>query len=193
VTANKKTSNNAEPKRRWLNIGPGIVLALAISALIGARYIKTEIAARRQPDASPIIERQVMSSSYGDKSGPIPEVSFIIDRAGKLHITDAQLAHLKALQSKWRKFYVPKIAQANKAAAKTHKYLADAEGNSRTPLAQIESAAAPVVALSREISAARRSYWSQAVKILTPNQRKALQAERETAWAEKTKALSPAR
>ena len=179
-----------QPKRRWLNIGPGIILALAISAFIGARYIKTEIAARRQPSAPPIVERQVISSSYDEKSGPTPEVSFIIDRAGKLHVTDAQLARLKALQQRWRKYYGPKIAQANQAAAKTNEYLADAKGNPRTPAAQIRSAAAPVIALSGEISAARRSYWGQAVNILTAGQRKTLQAEREAAWARKTKASS---
>ena len=186
----KHPDSATQPKRRWLNIGPGLVIALAISALIGSQWIRTEIAARRQPSAPPIIERQIISSSYDEKSGPTPEVGFIIDRARKLHITDAQLARLKALQKKWRKYYGPKIAQANQAAAKTNEYLADAKGNSRTPAAQIQGAAAPVIALSGEISAARRSYWGQAVNILTAGQRKALQAEREAAWARRTKASS---
>lgn len=179
-----------QPKRRWLNIGPGIILALAISALIGARYVATEIAARRQSSAPPIIERRVISSSYEEKSGPTPEVSFVIDRAGKLNVTAAQMARLKALQQKWQKHSGPKIAQANEAAARTNEYMTDAKGNRRTPVAQIQSAAAPVIALSGEISAARRSYWSQAVSILNPAQRKALQAEREAAWAQRTRALS---
>lgn len=184
---------STQPKRRWLNIGPGIVLALAISALIGARYISAELAARRQPSAPPIIERQVISSSQEEKSGPTPEVSFIIDRAEKLHITAAQLPRLKALQLKWQKYYGPKIAQANQAAAKTNEYLADTKRNLHTPVAQIQNAAAPVITLSGEISAARRSYWNQAVSILTPAQRKTIQAEREAAWAKKTKALSSKR
>lgn len=110
-------------------------------------------------------------------------MSFIIDRAEKLHISTPQLARLKALQLKWQKYYGPKIAQANQAAAKTNEYLADTKRNSRTPVARIQNAAAPVIALSGEISAARRGYWNQAVSILTPAQRKAIQAEREAAWA----------
>jgi len=181
---------SAQPKRRWLNIGPGIILALAISALIGAHYIKAEIAARQQANARPIVERQIVTSSYDEKAGPTPEVSFITDRAERLHLTDAQLAGLKTLQSKWQKYYAPKMAQANQAAARTSDYMANAKDNRRTPIAQIQSAAAPVIALSGEISAARISYWDRAAKLLTAKQRRALQAEREKAWAAKAKGLS---
>lgn len=193
MSKNRKAVNTgagSKPRRRWLNIGPGIVLALALSAFIGAKYINAEIAMRKQPSAPPIVERQIVSSSYEEKSGPTPEVSFIIDRAAKLHITDAQLAGLKALDSKWEKFVSPKMAQAKQAAAKTNEYLAGAENNRRTPVAQIQHAAAPLVAVSGEISSARRNYWSQATNILTPEQRKALQLEREADWALRMKSLS---
>lgn len=188
VSKNKNALNSAasadsKPKRRWLNIGPGIVVALAVSALIGSQWIKTEMAARQQRSAPPIVERQVISSSYEEKSGPTPEVSFIIERADKLHITNSQLAHLETLRAEWRKFYGHKMADANQAADRTSKYLADARNKSRTPVAQIQNAAAPVIALSGEISSARRSYWDRAISILSPEQRKALQAEREAVWA----------
>lgn len=137
-----------------------------------------------------MVERQVISSSFEEKSGPTPEVSFIIDRAGKLHLASAQLAQLKALRAEWQKFYGPKIAAANQAADKTSDYLAEAKDKSRTPVAQIQNAAAPVIALSGEISSARRSYWDRAVKILTPQQRKALQADREADWVARMKATS---
>ncbi|MHB9037385.1 MAG: hypothetical protein ACYC64_12025 [Armatimonadota bacterium] len=184
MSDNKITSDSRTlPKRRWLNIGPGIVLALAISALLGARYIKTEMASRQQPSAPPIVERQVISSSYEEKSGPTPEVSFIIDRTEKIHLTDAQLVGLKALQSKWQKFYGPKIAQARLAAVKTDEYLAGTKSRSRTPIAQIQSEAGSLINLSGEISAARRSYWNHAVSCLTKKQRSILQQEREADWA----------
>lgn len=182
---NRDPDSATLPKRRWLNIGPGIVIALALSALIGSQWIKTEIASRKQPNVSPIVERQVVSSSDDEKSGPTPEVSFIVGRAQKLHLTSAQLARVEALWSKWQEFYGPKIAQANQATNRTSKYLAGAKDRSCTPVAQIQSAAAPVIALSGEISSARRSYWSQAVSVLGLDQRRALQAERETDWAVK--------
>jgi len=176
-------------KRRWLNIGPGIIIALAVSAFIGARYIQTRTAARRQANVPPIVERQIISSSAEEKSGPTPDVSFVIKRAGMLHLSHDQVARLRIIESKWQAFYAPKIAQANQAAAKANGYLSDAKDRPRTPVAQIQNAAAPVIALSGEISAARRSYWDQAAKILTPDQRKALQAEREADWAERMKQL----
>jgi hypothetical protein len=190
VSRNRAALDNTadpRPKRRWLTIGPGIVIALAISALIGSQWIRTEIAARRQRSAPPIVERQVISSSYEETSGPTPEVSFILDRAGKLHLTHAQLTRLAALQSKWQKFYAPKIAAANRAAENTNKYLA--KHGSRTPVAQIQDAAGPVIALSGEISSARRSYWDQAVRFLDPGQRVMIQREREADWAAKKAAL----
>jgi hypothetical protein len=184
------TSTDPKPKRRWFSIGPGIVIALAISALVGSHWIKMEMAARQQKSTPPIVERQVISSSYEDKSGPTPDAGFIIDRAGELHLTDAQLTRIEKLRGEWRRFYGPKIAEANHAADKTNKYLADAESRSRTAVVQIQDAAAPVIVLSGEISAARRSYWDQAVRMLVPAQRKALEAERRTAWASRMKRLS---
>ena len=194
MSKNNRDPNSAtQPKRRWLHIGPGIVIALAISALIGSQWIKTEIATRKQQSAPPIVERQVISSSYEEKLGPTPEVGFIIDRAEKLRITGAQLARLKALRADWQKRYGPKIAEANQAANRTSRYLAGAKGKSRTPVAQIQNEAAPVIALSGEISSARRGYWDRAARILTSEQRKLLQAEREADWASKKAALARAR
>lgn len=166
-----------------------MILALAVSAFVGSQWVKTEIASRQQHSAPPIVEKHVISSSYEERLGPTPEVGFIVDRARALHVSDAQLASLKALASEWRKLYGSKIAQANEAAAKTGAYLANAKGGSRTPVAQVQSAAAPVIALSGEISSARRGYWNRAVSILKPEQVKPLQTMRENEWAAKTKAI----
>jgi len=181
---------DAPPKRRWFRIGPATVLTLAISALLGSQWIRTHVAVP-QPSVPPIVERQVISSSYGERSGPTPEVSFILDRAGKLHLTDAQLVALESLKSRWEKYYAPKIAQANQAAAATAKYLAEANGRSRTPVARIQDEAAPVITVSGEISSARRSYWGRAVSLLSPKQRALIQQEREADW--QTRTQSPSR
>ena len=73
-----------------------------MSALVGSQWIKTEIVSHPRPSAPPIVESQVVSSSYENQSGPVPEVSFIINHAWKLHLTAAQLASLKALEQKWQ-------------------------------------------------------------------------------------------
>lgn len=190
--SNNKNISNTVParKRRWLNIGPGIVIAPAVSALIVSQYIKTESAMRQQRSAPPIVERQVISPSADERFGPTPDVAFVIKYADKLHLSQAQIARLEGLESKWQAFYGPKIAQANQAAAKTNEYLSDGKDRPRAPVAQIQNAAAPVIALSGEISSARRNYWDQATKILTPEQRKTLQAQREADWSRRVKSMS---
>ncbi len=170
-------------KKTWFRIGPGLVIALAISAFIGSQWIRKNIAEQQQPSAPPIVKRQMISSSYEEKLGPTPELQFIIKRRKKLHLTDLQAVMLMALQSKWIKIYGPKIAQANQAAAKTQEYLDDAKGHSRTPAAQIQTEAAPLIALSREISSSRRTYWSEATRLLNSEQRGILKKEREANWA----------
>ena len=182
-TLDNKAGGDSKSRRRWLNIGPGVVIALAISGFIGSQWIRTEVSQRRQRSVPPIVERQVISSTHQEKSGPTPEVSFIIDRAASLHITDDQLVQLKVLHSEWQRLYGPKIAAANEAAAGTGKYLEGAERKPRVPVAQIQKAAGRVIALSGEISSARRTYWNRAIRILNAQQRKALQTEREATWA----------
>ena len=179
------------PVSRWFRIGPATIMALAISALLGAQWVRTQTAARPEANTPPIVERQIISASYDEKLGPTPEVSFIVDRAGKLRLTKAQLAGLVALHSKWQNVYSSKMADANRSAEQVGKCIADKSGGARTPVAQIQDAAAPVVALSGEISSARQSYWDQAVSLLDRHQRSDLQTEREADWS--AKKASPAK
>lgn len=181
----KQKSNNTEnlpPRRRLLNIGPGLILALIISTFIGIKWIDTQRQAGKQTPIPPIVESQIVSSSYEGKVGPTPEIKFAIDRASKLGLSRDQLARLNKLQSDWEKFYGPKIAEANKAAQQTSDYLADAKKHRRTPVAQIQNEAGAVIALSAEISSAHRSYWDRTMQTLTPEQRVLIQKEREAAW-----------
>lgn len=184
----KKSNENT--KHRWLNIGPGLLLALAISMLIGSQWIKSEMKAKQQAAAPPIIERQLVTSSQEEKTGLIPEVSFITDRKDKIRLTHDQLTRLQKLQAEWKAYSTPKIAQAREAAAKAESYLSDTKTHTRTPTAQIQDQAAPLIALSGELASARRSYWEQAMKVLTSKQRIIVQKEREKNW--EARKLSPA-
>jgi hypothetical protein len=176
-----------QDKRRLVSIGPGLIIALAISvAIIGMKYVKMEKQAAAQRSTPPIIERHAILSTAEEKSGLTPEVKFIIDRSRKIGLSNAQLSELHRLQSEWEKLYRPKLEQANKAASKANEYLSGAEDQRRTPVAHIQDRARPLVTLSGEVSAARRRYWDRAVETLTPDQRKTIQTEREIAWAAKT-------
>ncbi len=184
------TASADKPRRRLLNIGPGLIIALAISIFIGVRWFGAQKQMPAAKSGPPIVERQVISSTYEEKAGPTPEVRFILERRHKLGLSAAQVAKLNKLQSEWQRLYGPKIAQANSAAVRAQDYLAAAKGNRSTPVAQIKDQAASLVALSREISSARRDFWVRATGVLTVDQRGTLQSERETDWAAKTKALS---
>lgn len=190
---NKVSENNGneQRKRRLIYFGPGLIAALILSLFIGYNWYRSETQKREMNDMPPIVERQVLSSLEQEKLGLTPEVIFLIERRDKLGLSDTQTAELKALQAEWKKLYGPKIAEANKAAAKTGEYLAGARYKSRTPSAHIQSEAAPLILLSREISSARNRYWDEAMQILTPRQRIKAQKEREIQWAARKN--SPAR
>jgi hypothetical protein len=181
--------NGSSGRPPWLRIGPGLTIALVLAAFLGYRSLVDQKQAR-QSNQPPIVDRHPAYSGSEDKIGPTPEIGFITERRARLRLTDSQVSALERLQSKWLKFYGPKMAQANEAAAKMNEYLADARGNRRTPVAQIQDQAAPVMELSRQISSARRAYWVQATQLLTPAQRTALRKERENAWAAKRRAVS---
>ncbi len=181
---------NTEKRRRLISIGPGLIAALILSIVVGCKYAQVQAQVRERKQVPPIIERQVISSNYEEKAGPTPEVRFIISHKGKLGLNSSEIIKLKKLQSDWDRFYQPKIAEANAAADRTNRYLSDAKSNRRTPVAQIQDEAGPMIELSREISTARRDCWNRAIKILTPAQRTVLQKEREADWAAKLKAIA---
>lgn len=176
-----------EGKRQILNIGPGLIIALGLStALVSLTYKQT----KKQPAGPPIIEHHIIISSDAEKLGPTPEVTFILDHAKDLVLTKDQLSRIKKLDSDWKKFSEPKLAQANEAALKTNAYLADSKANRKTPIAQIQDNARPIIELSGEISACRHRLWDQAMKLLTPEQRKVVQTKRQELWTERMKRLS---
>ena len=181
-----KQNQTNKSKRRFLHIGPGLIIALIVSMFIGYNWYKT-VKQRNVTDMPPIVERNVFSSPEQEKLGPIPLVKFIIDRRKKLNLNNSQASELSVLHAEWNKLYEPKLSEAKKAAASAGKYLAGKKGQSRTPSAHIQNEAAPLILLSREISSARSRYWDKAMQILTPKQRVFVQREREIFWAARKK------
>ena len=188
----RSPASGRQVKRPLFHIGPGILIALALAVIIGANVTRTARQRRHAPrSAPPIIEGRVISSDF-DKAGPVPEVGFLIDRREKLRLSDRQTESLRKLQAEWGRFYQPKLREAKAASRQMTGYLSRSRTNGRTPVQQIEERAAPVVAVSREISATRRQYWDRAMKLLTPEQRRIAAKEREADYAAKRRALAEA-
>ena len=166
-------------QNKWYRIGPGLILALAISAFLGAKWINTKI---NTPVQQPIIEKQTISSSYEEKLGPTPTINFILDNNNKIKLSNSQIAKLKLLDMEWNKYYNLRIVEAKKAASKTSAYLSGSNNKTRTPIAIIQQEAAPLISISSEISKKRHDYWKKAILILDLKQRNLLDKEREASW-----------
>ena len=171
-----KQPDNSTRRPRFF-IGPGLLVALAAAIVVVAWMAKQRI--RETPAGPPVIERRVISIP-GAAPGPVPEVKFLIDRSRRLALTARQVGALTDLQAEWEKLYYPKMKEANAAARRVDAYLSRAARNRKTPVAQIQKEAAPLIGLSSEIAAARSRYWGRAVALLTAEQRREADRIRKT-------------
>lgn len=177
-----------QPGRRLFYIGPGLIIALILAVLIAANWYRGEMRMRKAKSGPPIVERQITSSDLDPQMGPAPQVSFLLERRGKLKLTHEQMRELESIQNEWKKLYGPKIAEANRVAEEAGRYLESSKRKGRTPTAQIQDRAAELIALSREISTARRRYWDRAMSALTVEQRKLVNEQRESLWSRRSAA-----
>ncbi len=177
------------PAAKWLRVGPGLLIAAVLSVVVWSQWGKYETAARQAKPRLPIIERQLISSSTETDAGPIPELKFILDRSDALKLNSSQRERIMKLQQDWLHRYAPKVAAAQHAADTTREYLQQKQQSSRVPVAQIQNNATPLISLSAEISAARRSYWSQATKLLSSSQRGILTKARIADWQARQKRM----
>jgi hypothetical protein len=169
-------------------IGPGLAIAILVAVIVGGNAIKSQLASR-QASSGPIIEnRTVVGGS--NQSGPAPEVKFLLDHRASLRLTPQQVQRLTAMQLDWDRTYGPKLKDARAAAGKLRDYLGKSRNNQRTPIAQIQKEAEPLIAASAEITRAKRHYWSRAMTVLTPEQRKAAMSARKKNFSAKLKAIS---
>ncbi len=177
------SSNNSASPTKWLRIGPGVIIAAILSVVVWSQWGKNESTARQSKPQPPIIERHIVTSPEETAAGPVPDLKFILDRDEFLKLSSAQRNQITKLHQDWLNRYGPKIAAANQAAKTTRDYLQQNQARSRVPVAQVQNEAAPLVALSGEISAARKSYWNNATSILSSTQRDMLHIARIADWS----------
>lgn len=176
--SNHRNDGRPRGKKRLIYFGPGIVIALILAVILGGNTVKQNMAQRHAPSGPPIVERHLVTSSV-EQLGPTPEIDFILVRRETLGLTNEQMAKLNKLQSEWKYYYEPKMAEANAAARQLQGNLARTRGNGSIPTAQIQKDAGPMIAISAEISAKRREYWGRAMQVLSPEQRETVATERK--------------
>jgi hypothetical protein len=168
IRVKSKQQSETRPRKRWIVIGPGLVLALIIS-------IQIVIANREKPAAPPIVERQVVGSEMPRRFVPTPEVKYLLARKEQLALSTEQVQALDALQTGWQGKSKPLTDDLKKAAGEFDAYMKGA--GERASLRDLQSHAGDLSELSREVSSLRRIYWEKAVQVLNKDQRKAIEKE----------------
>lgn len=152
-----------QPRRRWLRIGPGLLLALTAIAW-GWPYLFP-------PAAKPKIERTVQSQSP-ITAPSAPDPTWLLSQRANLRMSDAQFQKLSALQQRWTR---DTRQLQNSIDAATRDFNAGMNVGKGATMEQLQARAAPLSELSRQMSDARRAWWSEASLVLGAPQRKRAQ------------------
>jgi hypothetical protein len=156
-----KHSNN-NPRKRWIIVGLGIVLALIFALQIAIRN-------HQAVSAPPIVEHQIARSGVVRSAVPAPEVKLILDHGSELGLSDRQTASVRKTQREWQAKSTPLISEMNRAAAEFQSFMSRSGG--KATMGEIQSHAAGVSELSRQVSSLRRVYWQRAMQELTAHQK----------------------
>ncbi|NEN44447.1 hypothetical protein G3V71_24135, partial [Escherichia coli] len=82
----KTAPSNQQPRRRWLRIGPGVLLALTAIAWGWPTLFP--------PDKPPVALRTLTATE--DAPPPAPDPTWLLSKRSKLQMTDAQFQKLSA-------------------------------------------------------------------------------------------------
>jgi hypothetical protein len=184
---------NRRPKaRRWLRFGPGLVLALIASLLVWRQFPPAgggpPRLERTRLDAIP--NWQAGEERFGaqrQRRGPDPGVApppsapdpaWLLEQRDALRLTAPQMAKLSRLRARWDRDTRALREALDHASAEFDRSMGGAGGPGQT-MEQLQERAAPVSHLSRQLTAARRAWWSEAATVLTAAQRR----RAEEAWA----------
>ena len=159
----KTAPTNEQPRRRWLRIGPGVLIALTAIAWGWPRLFP--------PDKPPVALRTLTQTENAPPSAPDP--TWLLSKRSELAMSDAQFQKLSVLQSRFARD--TRELQASIDAA-TRDFNASMNADKGATMEQLQTRAAPLSELSRQMSDARRAWWSEASLTLNALQRKSARA-----------------
>ncbi|MHB0912750.1 MAG: hypothetical protein ACYC2Y_04805 [Armatimonadota bacterium] len=162
-----RQQNKPSPKRRWVIIGPGLVLALILALQIVVRNHRTT--------AEPIIERQVIGVQTERGYTPALEVSYILERRDVLRLSERQQESLRKLQSEGASKSKPLTDSLDEAANDFQAFMKKTGG--KATVRDIQTHSGQVSELSREVSSLRRVYWEKALMLLDERQKAIVRQE----------------
>ena len=160
------------PKPRWFRVGPGLLLAIIGSVLLW-RQLPPGPGGSTGP---PRMERtRVDVTPVAPLSAPDP--NWLLSQKEVLGLSAGQVQKLTKLEARWSRDTHELRDEIARASEEFNRDMASG-GAKGVTIEALREKAAPVSALSRELTEARRAWWGDARKVLTPAQQK----KAETRW-----------
>lgn len=149
------------PRQKLFRVGPGLIVAIALSVVV--YYTQRSSLAPRQP----VIQRTVETEGSGTAI-LAPTVDSILQETRSLNLSKEQVTKLESLQMEWNHSTASQQQALHLAQAAFQKWMDSKKG--RASLKEIQSHAAAVTALSRELAAKRQTGWQRAKQVLDAKQ-----------------------
>ena len=170
--------DQTKPRKRWIVIGPGLVIAIILALQVAINNHKTSA-------GPPIVERQVLGAKVAAGAVTAPEIDYVLKHMDDLALTSHQVAVLTNLQSDWKTKSGPLADDLQRAADSFQRFMQDV--GDKAPMQDIQAHAAPVSELSRQVSSLRRVYWEKALQVLDKGQREKIQRQLSDEAAERNR------
>lgn len=160
--------------RRWLRIGPGLILAL-VAIWILWPHLREEGPGSR----SPSIQRTRVDP-LPNPPPTAPDPGWLLKQRQALGLSADQVRKLTRLRDRWDRDTQALREELAQATAEFERGM-PAGGERGVTMEQLRERAAPVSELSRQLVDARRAWWEEARAVLTAHQRR----QAEAAWAQR--------
>ncbi len=148
-------------RKKLFRVGPGLIVAIALSLVV--YYTQRNSLAPRQPVIQRTVETEEPSTAI-----LAPTVDSILQENRSLNLSKEQAAKLESLQMEWDHSTASQQQALHLAQAAFQKWMDSKKG--RASLQDIQSHAAAVTAVSRELAAKRHAWWQRAKQVLDAKQ-----------------------
>jgi len=152
-------------RRPRLVIGPGLLMALLVSAIIAYLYMPS----RQQKHGPPKVEHQLV----GRVPQPALTIAELLKERAKLRLSREQLTKLRSLDARWGRDTQADRKELGAAERRLDRWLRSVQqSGERVTQAELQQRWQEYSRLSAKVAYWRRLYWKMALDLLMPEQRR---------------------